>query len=105
MNRTTESNWLQKEHASSLHDGGPLSLFHVTYVWGKLGEYAATLLKGAHVQVEGEIRTRDYTAKAGTGKKASEVKKSITEVRVISIAKLERPKKTESEPEPEGAAA
>lgn len=81
--------------------------WHRCIVWGKLGEYAATLLKGAHVQVEGEIRTRDYTAKAGNGKKAAEVKKSITEVRVISISKLDRPKKTEAgaEPEPEGAAA
>jgi len=35
MNRITENNWLQKEHASSLNDGGPLTLFHVTYAFGK----------------------------------------------------------------------
>jgi single-strand DNA-binding protein len=81
--------------------------WHRCIVWGKLGEYARTLLKGAHVQVEGEVRTREYAAKAGNGKKAAEVKKSITEVRVISIVKLDRSKKTESGavPEPEGAAA
>ena len=55
----------------------------------KLGEFAATLTKGAHVQIEGEIRTREYTQKA-TGKKSPDVKKSITEVRVTSILKLDR---------------
>jgi single-strand DNA-binding protein len=64
-------------------------------VWGKLGEFAATLTKGAHLQIEGEIRTREYTQKLG-GKKATEVKKSITEVRVASIAKLDRPGKAGS---------
>ena len=63
--------------------------WHRCIVWAKLGEYAATLTKGAHVQIEGEIRTREYTQK-GTGKKAPDVKKSITEVRVTSIHKLDR---------------
>jgi single-strand DNA-binding protein len=66
--------------------------WHRCLVWGRQAEYAATLVKGAHVQIEGEIRTRDYTQKL-TGKKAAEVKKSITEVRVIGIAKLDRPAK------------
>ena len=40
------------------------------------------------------------------GKKSAEVKKSITEVRATSIAKLDRPKKDgEGVPEAEGAAA
>ena len=42
------------------------------------------------MQVEGEIRTREYTpARSG------ETKKSITEVRVTSVTKLDRPQKTE----------
>ena len=61
-------------------------------VWGRLADYAATLTKGAHVQVEGEIRTREYTPSAG---KQSDAVKSITEVRVTAIAKLDRPNKTE----------
>ena len=63
--------------------------WHRCIVWAKLGEYAATLTKGAHVQIEGEIRTREYT-QTGTDKKAPDVKKSITEVRVTSILKLDR---------------
>lgn len=74
--------------------------FHVTYVWAKLGEFAASLTKGAHLQVEGEIRTREYTEKTGAGKKSAEVKKTITEVRATSISKLDRAKG-----ETEGAAA
>jgi single-strand DNA-binding protein len=54
--------------------------WHRIIAWGKLGESAANLLKGAHLQIEGEIRTRDYVQKTG-GKKSVEVKKTITEVR------------------------
>lgn len=96
MNRITETNWLQKEHASSLHDGGLLSLFHVTYVWGKLGHFAATLLKGAHVQVEGAISSREYVPQNGD----SAAKRTIAEVRVTSIIKLDRAKETTEERSP-----
>ena len=63
--------------------------WHRCVVWGKLGEFAATLTKGAHIQIEGEIRTREYSPQA------SDAKKSITEVRVTSVVKLDRPAKSE----------
>ena len=66
--------------------------WHRCIVWGKLGEFAATLGKGAHVQIEGEIRIREYTQKTA-GKQSSDIKKSITEVRATSITKLDRPAK------------
>ena len=75
--------------------------WHRCVVWGRLGEFATTLTKGAHVQIEGEIRTRQYTQKTGTGRKVAEQKKSITEVRVLSISRLDRAHKSESK---EGAA-
>ena len=80
--------------------------WHRCIVWGKLGEFAATLTKGSHVQIEGEIRTREYTQKTD-GKKPVDVKKSITEIRAASIMNLDRAKKTDGFPaqEPEGAAA
>ena len=77
--------------------------WHRCVVWGKLSQFAATLTKGAHVQIEGEIRTRQYTQKLG-GKKSAEVKKSITEVRVLSIARLDRAKKSDAETDAKGAA-
>jgi single-strand DNA-binding protein len=58
--------------------------WHRCVVFGKLSEFAATLSKGAHVQVEGEIRTREYDSK-----KTSE-KEAVTEIRVDSILKLDR---------------
>jgi single-strand DNA-binding protein len=78
--------------------------WHRIIAWGKLGEYAANLLKGAHLQIEGEIRTREYVQKTG-GKKSAEVKKTITEIRATSIAKLDRAKNGDSVPDAEGAAA
>lgn len=76
--------------------------WHRCIAFGKVGEYAATLSKGAHVQIEGEIRTREYTPNSGTNGGGN--KKSITEVRVQSVVKLDRPKKAESR-ETKGAVA
>ena len=52
-------------------------------VFGKLGEYAASLKKGAHIYVEGEKRTREYESKK-TGKT-----ESVTELRVSTIRNLD----------------
>ena len=51
--------------------------------------------KGAHLQIVGEIQTREYVAKDGT-------KKSVTEIRVHRVVRLDRASKAEST---EGAAA
>lgn len=81
------------------------STWHRIICWGRLADYAAGLTKGAHLQVEGEITTREYVQKTG-GKKSTEVNKSITEIRASQIAKLTGPKKDdESASESQGAAA
>jgi single-strand DNA-binding protein len=81
------------------------STWHRIICWGRLADYAAGFTKGAHLQVEGEITTREYVEKTG-GNKSAEVKKSITEIRASQIATLTHPKKDgESGPESEGAAA
>ena len=46
------------------------------------------------MQIEGDIRTREYAQRVGKGKKPAEVKRTITEVRVSSILKLHRPVRT-----------
>ena len=69
--------------------------WHRCIAFGRTGEAAAALLKGSHVQVEGEIRTREYTEKAN-GKKAAVVKKTITEIRVYRFAKLDRPRTSDA---------
>jgi single-stranded DNA-binding protein len=50
--------------------------------------------RGAHAQIEGDIRTREYSERVGKGRKPAEVKRTITEARVASILKLDRPVRT-----------
>lgn len=65
--------------------------WHRCIVFGKFGEFAATLKKGAHVQVEGEIRHTEYTPK--------KAKKPVRtdSIRVTSILKLDRAEKASAD--------
>jgi single-strand DNA-binding protein len=99
LSLATKRSWKDKESG----EWKSQTTWHRCIVWGKLGEFAATLTKGAHVQIEGEIRRREYVPKTG-GKKSADVKKSITEVRVLSIAKLDRTKKADADSATQGAA-
>lgn len=71
--------------------------WHRCIVFGKLSEFAGTLKKGAHLMVEGELRSRKYDSKkTSTGQ-------TIWEIRVDSILKLDRAEKaTPEEQDPEG---
>ena len=101
LSLATKRSWKDRETGERQSQ----ATWHRIIAWGKLGEYAANLIKGAHLQIEGEIRTRDFVQKTG-GKNSDEVKKTITEIRATSIAKLDRAKKDgESVPDAEGAAA
>ena len=65
--------------------------WHRCVAFGKLGEFAAKLTKGAHIQVEGELRSRKFESK----KTSSE--QTIWEIRVGSILKLDRAAKAGAE--------
>ena len=65
--------------------------WHRCVVFGKLSEFAKTLTKGAHIQVEGELRSREYTSKK------TESKQRVWEIRVASILKLDRAEKAAAE--------
>jgi single-strand DNA-binding protein len=65
--------------------------WHRCVVFGKLSEFAGTLTKGAHVQVEGELRSREYDSKK------TDAKQRIWEIRVDSILKLDRAEKASPE--------
>jgi len=75
--------------------------WHRCVVFAKLGEFAATLKKGAHIQVEGELRSRKYTSTKTNSEQ------TIWEIRVNSILKLDRAAKagTEEQDEEEEVAA
>src|SRR5271170_1067854 len=65
--------------------------WHRCVAFGKLGEFAATLKKGAHIQVEGELRSRKYTSTKTNSEQ------TIWEIRVNSILKLDRAAKAAAE--------
>ena len=65
--------------------------WHRCVVFGKLSEFAKTLTKGAHVQVEGELRSREYESKKTNSKQR------VWEIRVSSILKLNRAEKSAPE--------
>ncbi len=71
--------------------------WHRCVVFGHAAEFAAQLVKGDRVEIEGEIRTRQYVSDTDS----SGEKRSITEIRVRRIVKLER----NAKPASEGAAA
>jgi single-strand DNA-binding protein len=57
--------------------------------FGRTAEYAASLTKGAQLQIIGEIQMREYVARDGSNK-------SVTEIRVQRIARLDRVPKPET---------
>ena len=69
--------------------------WHRCVVFGKLSEFAKTLTKGAHIQVEGELRSREYDSKK------TDSKRRIWEIRVVSILKLDRAEKASPEDQTE----
>ena len=65
--------------------------WHHCVVFGKLSEFAKTLTKGAHIQVEGELRSREYTSKK------TDTEQRAWEIRVGTILKLDRAEKSAAE--------
>ena len=66
--------------------------WHRAIVWGKLAEYAKTLTKGAHLLIEGELRSREYVDKNN-----NDLKRRVWEVRADSILKLDRAEKASAD--------
>ncbi len=75
--------------------------WHRCTVWGKLAEFAGKLEKGAHVQIEGELRYREYKKDRGSDASAAPVKRRLAEIHANRILKLDRAAKQE-EPASEG---
>jgi len=72
--------------------------WHRCVVFSRLSEFAGQLTKGTHVQVEGELRSREYVSKEGGSKsQKAETKQRIWEIRVASILKLDRAEKSAPE--------
>lgn len=61
--------------------------WHRVICWNKLGEWAGALQKGAYVEVEGELRYREYTPSD------SDRTIRVTEIHAQSVLALDRSEK------------
>lgn len=60
--------------------------WHNVIAFGKLGEFAATLIKGAHIEVEGSLSSRERTVETRDGNLTIRT----FSIRAESIRKLDR---------------
>jgi single-strand DNA-binding protein len=65
--------------------------WHRIVAFGKPAEYAKPLKKGDYVEIEGELRSTEYDAEVGEGKKKTTVKRRGWEVRASIVKKLAQP--------------
>jgi single-strand DNA-binding protein len=70
--------------------------WHRCVAFGKLADLAGTLAKGAHVAIEGELRSHEYQRELGVGTQKTTVSQRIWEIRVDSVLKLDRAARRES---------
>jgi single-strand DNA-binding protein len=64
--------------------------WHRIVCFGNVASYAMELKKGDYAEVEGELRSSEYDAEVGTGKKKASIKRRSWEVRARIVRRLER---------------
>jgi single-strand DNA-binding protein len=69
--------------------------WHRCVAFGKLADFAGTLTKGAHVAIEGELRSHEYQRELAVGTQKTTLTQRVWEVRVDSVLKLDRAAKRE----------
>jgi single-strand DNA-binding protein len=77
--------------------------WHRCTAWAKLAEFAGKLEKGAHVQIEGELRYREYKLERGSDADNAPITRRLAEIHANRILKLDRAAK-QDEPAPDGDA-
>ena len=70
--------------------------WHRCVAFGKLADFTATLAKGAHVAVEGELRSHEYEREVAVGDQKTFIPQHVWEIRVDSVLKLDRAAKRDS---------
>ena len=71
LNLATKESWKNKQ----TNEWESRTEWHRILVFGQLGDFAATLTKGAHIEVEGALRSREQTLELkGSSKKNPETK-------------------------------
>ena len=70
--------------------------WHRIVCFAKPAEYAKNLKKGDYVEVEGELRSTEFEAEVGEGKKKATVKRRGWEIRASIVKKLAQPQAGEN---------
>jgi single-strand DNA-binding protein len=70
--------------------------WHRCVAFGKLADFAGTLSKGAHVAIEGELRSHEYQREVAVGTQKTTLPQRVWEIRVDSVLKLDRAAKCET---------
>jgi single-strand DNA-binding protein len=97
LSLATKESWRNKQ----TNEWASRTEWHRILVFGKLGDFAATLNKGAHIEVEGTLRSREQTFELrGSSKKKPETKTVRSWfIRAESIHKLDHAEKSSEESE------
>jgi single-strand DNA-binding protein len=66
------------------------SEWHRCVAFGKLADFAGGLKKGAHVAIEGELRSHEYQREVVLGAEKTTVTQRAWEIRVDTLLKLDR---------------
>jgi single-strand DNA-binding protein len=71
--------------------------WHRIVAFGKPADYAKDLKKGDYVEIEGELRSTEFDAEVGEGKKKTTVKRRGWEIRANIVKKLAQPESSRAE--------
>ena len=71
--------------------------WHRIVAFGKPADYAKNLRKGDYVEIEGELRSTEFDAEVGDGKKKTTVKRRGWEIRASIVRKLTQPEDSRHE--------
>lgn len=87
LNVATKTSWKDRETG----DWSSRTDWHRCIVFGRLADTAATLTKGTHVQIQGQLRNREY--------QKDDARQRTTEIRVTALSKLDRATRRGTQPD------
>ncbi len=90
LSLATKESWKNKQ----TNEWESRTEWHRILVFGKLGDFAATLTKGTHIEVEGTLRSREQTFELKGSSKAETKNVRSWFIRAESIRKLDRAEKS-----------
>jgi single-strand DNA-binding protein len=96
LSLATKESWKNKQ----TNEWESRTEWHRILAFGKLGDFAATLTKGTHIEVEGMLRSREQTLELkGSSKKNPETRNVRSWfIRAESIRKLDRAETSSEDP-------